>query len=300
MIKGISLSLLASTLFGSMYYYTTQLEPLSGEEVFGWRMVLTLPVMTIFLLLTRDWHLVKTIAKRVLNEPSLPLALLASSLLLGVQLWLFLWAPLHGHALNVSLGYFMMPLTMVLIGRVYYKERLSKYQMVAVGLALIGVGNAVLQAGGFAWTSLLVCLGYPYYFVLRTQFKTDNLGGLWFDMAVMAPLALYFAMSGAGLNQMLGLNSTLPLLVLGLGLLSASALIAYILSSKLLPFSLFGLLGYAEPVLLVGVAFLIGEAISPSEWPTYVAIWLALGVLALEGVIGVAKKKSRPIGPNGN
>ena len=37
--------------------------------------------------------------------------------MLGVQLWLFLWAPLHGRALPVSLGYFLLPLVMVLAGR---------------------------------------------------------------------------------------------------------------------------------------------------------------------------------------
>ena len=150
-------------------------------------------------------------------------------------------------------------------------------------MAALGVINAVFQAGGFAWTSLVVCLGYPYYFVLRSKFKIDNLGGLWFDMLLMSPLALYFALSGEGLEQMTGLQIQLPLLIILLGVLSASALISYILASKMLSFSLFGLLGYVEPVLLVVVAFVIGETIAAQEWPTYLAIWLSLSVLALEG-----------------
>ncbi|MFX3622425.1 MAG: EamA family transporter RarD [Limnobacter sp.] len=283
MQKGIFLSILASVLFGSMYYYTTLLEPLTGEEIYGWRMLLTLPVMTLFLIGTKDWGLVRSIALRLRNEWRLYLVLPASSLLLGIQLWLFLWAPLHGHAMNVSLGYFMMPLVMVLIGRLYYKDKLSSLQKLAVLMAALGVINAVFQAGGFAWTSLVVCLGYPYYFVLRSKFKIDNLGGLWFDMLLMSPLALYFALSGEGLEQMTGLQIQLPLLILLLGVLSASALISYILASKMLSFSLFGLLGYVEPVLLVVVAFVIGETIAAQEWPTYLAIWLSLSVLALEG-----------------
>lgn len=289
MIKGVSLSIFASVLFGSMYYYTTLLEPLSGEEIFGWRMLLTLPVMTLFLIGTKDMVLVQTIAGRLKRDWRLWLALPMTSLLLGIQLWLFLWAPLHGHAMNVSLGYFMMPLVMVLIGRFYYKERLSFWQKTAVALAFVGVVYAIVQAGGIAWTSLLVCLGYPYYFVLRTQFKTDNLGGLWFDMLLMLPLAIYFAAVGQGLNAMLGMSTNLALLILLLGVLSASALVAYLLSSRLLPFSLFGLLGYVEPVLLVMVAFLLGEHITSQEWPTYIAIWLALAMLVAEGVVKLRK-----------
>ncbi|MFN7507160.1 MAG: EamA family transporter RarD [Limnobacter sp.] len=297
MQQGIFLSILASMLFGSMYYYTTLLEPLSGEDLYGWRLLLTLPVLTLFLMSTKEWGLVKSIALRLKTEWKLWLALPISSLLLGIQLWLFLWAPLHGHAMNVSLGYFMMPLVMVLIGRLYYKDKLSKPQQLAVLLALLGVANAMYQAGGFAWTSLLVCLGYPYYFVLRSKLKTDNLGGLWFDMLLMAPLALYFALTGAGLAQMTGLQLQLPLLILLLGVLSASALVAYILSSKLLPFSLFGLLGYVEPVLLVIVAFLLGETITSQEWPTYIAIWLSLSMLALEGLIKLYKTESQSTNP---
>lgn len=292
MLKGVSLSILASFLFGGMYYFTTFLRPLNGEEIFGWRMLLTLPVMSFFLFLTGDWALVKTIQTRLRENWKLCLVLPATSALLGIQLWLFLWAPLHGHAMNVSLGYFMMPLVMVLIGRFYYKDKLSHWQKGAVFLAVLGVVHALIQAGGFSWTSLLVCLGYPYYFVLRTQFKTDNLGGLWFDMLLMLPLALYFAMAGEGLGVMLDMNARLSLLVGILGVLSASALIAYILASRLLPFSLFGLLGYVEPVLLVLVAFLIGESIAEQEWPTYIAIWAALTLLAAEGLFNWRKQSA--------
>lgn len=293
MLKGVFLSVLASVLFGSLYFYTTELDPLSGEEIYGWRMLLTLPVMSLFLFWSGDWGLVHSIAARLSKDWKLWVALPLSSLLLGIQLWLFLWAPLHGHAMNVSLGYFMMPLVMVLIGHFYYKDTLSNWQKGAVLLAFLGVVHAVFQAGGFAWTSLLVCLGYPYYFVLRTQFKTDHLGGLWFDMLLMLPVALYFAAAGQGFDAMLGMNTSLPLLIILLGVLSASALVAYILSSKLLPFSLFGLLGYVEPVLLVLVAFLIGENIAEKEWPTYIAIWLALALLALGGLLGLHKQSKR-------
>ena len=54
MSKGIVLSVSASALFAVMYYYTSLLSPLTGVEIFGWRMLLTMPCMTAFLLVTRD------------------------------------------------------------------------------------------------------------------------------------------------------------------------------------------------------------------------------------------------------
>jgi chloramphenicol-sensitive protein RarD len=279
--KGVVLSVSASVLFGVMYFYTSLMTPLSGEEIFGWRMLLTVPCVTLFLFSSGDWPLVRKIASRLRQQPTLLLGMAASSLLLGAQLLIFMWAPLHGRSLEVSLGYFLLPLTMIITGRIAYGERLSRLQKIAAFCAMIGVGNELLRLGSFSWETLLVALGYPIYFVLRRKLAIDNLGGLWFDMTLMLPVGVWFIVSGnpAAIQQAPMLYLLIPLL----GVISASALVSYIVASRLLPFSLFGLLSYVEPVLLVGVALLLGESISREEWMTYLPIWLAVLVLVFEG-----------------
>ncbi|KAA6168098.1 EamA family transporter RarD [Pseudomonas marginalis] len=283
MSKGVVLSVLASVLFAVMYYFTSLLTPLSGLEIFGWRMLLTVPCMTVFMVLSSEWRQVWALLQRLAGEPQLIGAIVLSSVLLGVQLWLFMWAPLNGRSLDVSLGYFLLPLTMVLTGRLVYGEQLSRLQWIAVVFAAIGVLNELYQVGGFSWATLLVIIGYPIYFVLRKRLATDHLGGLWLDRALMLPVAFWFVQSGeqgfAVLDAHKGLYALIPML----GLISASALVCYIIASRLLAFSLFGLLSYVEPVLLLGVALLLGESIGPGEWLTYIPIWLAVMVLVFEG-----------------
>jgi chloramphenicol-sensitive protein RarD len=281
--KGIALSVSASVLFAVMYYYTSLLTPLSGVEIFGWRMLLTVPCMTVFMVLSGEWKRVVEIVRRVSANRKLMAGLVASSALLGVQLWLFMWAPLNGYSLDVSLGYFLLPLTMVLTGRIAYGERLSYLQKVAVVFACLGVINEVYQVGGFSWATLLVCIGYPAYFVLRKRLAADNLGGLWLDMALTLPVAFWFVHSGAQGFGVFEQHPWLSLLIPMLGVISASALVVYIIASRLLPFSLFGLLSYVEPVLLLGVALLLGESIKKGEWLTYIPIWMAVLVLVFEG-----------------
>jgi chloramphenicol-sensitive protein RarD len=59
--------------------------------------------------------------------------------------------------------------------------------------------------------------------------------------------------------------------------LSTIALASYLRASRYLPLALFGILGYVEPVLLVGVAvLLLGEPFSARELGTYVPIWIAV------------------------
>ena len=293
MSKGIALSVSASVLFAVMYYYTSLLTPLNGVEIFGWRMLLTAPCMTLFIVLSGEWKRALEIVRRVVAQPRLIAALVLSSALLGAQLWLFMWAPLNGYSLDVSLGYFLLPLAMVVTGRLAYGERLSYLQKVAVFFASLGVVNELYQVGGFSWATLVVVVGYPLYFVLRKWLKSDNLGGLWLDMTLMLPVAYAFVHGGAQGFGVFDQYPALAWLIPLLGLISASALVVYIIASRLLPFSLFGLLSYVEPVLLLGVALLLGESIKAEEWLTYIPIWMAVAVLVFEGFKHLVRQRRR-------
>lgn len=279
-------------LFGVLYYYSTLLVPLDGQDIFAWRMIFTIPFMIGFVALIGDNHMVRAIAKRVVVEPRLIPILFASSAFLGFQLWLFLWAPGANKAMEVSLGYFMLPLTMVLSGRVFFKEKLSKWQTLAAVSASIGVTHELIRVGSFSAEALAVALGYPVYFLVRKKFGIDNIGGLWFDLVLLVPVAIWFAVTGdvsiAFLQEAPRFLWLLPVL----GLLSACALIAYILSVRHLSFGLFGLLGYVEPVLLLFVALVLGETISGAEFFTYGPIWLAVGFLVIEGALFLSRKKA--------
>lgn len=293
MSKGITLSVTASALFAVMYYYTSLLSPLTGVEIFGWRMLLTVPCMTAFMLVSREWKRVTELTRRLMAAPRLLIGAMVSSALMGAQLWLFMWAPLNGYSLDVSLGYFLLPLSMVLTGRIVYGERLSYLQKIAVFFATLGVLNELFRVGGFSWATLLVVVGYPIYFILRKRLGTDNLGGLWLDMTLMLPIALWFVQSGEQGFNVFDQYPRLLLLIPVLGVISASALVSYIIASRLLPFSLFGLLSYVEPVLLLGVALLLGESIQPSEWLTYIPIWMAVAVLVYEGFKHLMRQRRR-------
>ncbi len=290
--SGVVLNVAASALFALMYAYVSLLQPLTGEEIYGWRILLTIPCMTVLVLATGHWPEVRTVARRIRHERHFWAQRLVSSALLGVQLWLFMWAPINGYGLDVSLGYFLLPITMVVLGRFAFGDRLSRLQSVACALAVIGIAFQFAIAKTLAWPALLVCLGYPVYFWLRRRTDTNNLGSTWLDMALALPLSLFFVLQR---GQWLPADApaTLPWLILGLGALSALALASQALSAPRLNLTLFGLLIYVEPVLLVVAALLLGESIAPAQWPTYIAIWLAVLVLVAEGWLAL-RRRARP------
>ncbi|MYN13722.1 EamA family transporter RarD [Pusillimonas sp. TS35] len=281
---GVALSVLSSCLFALLYFYATVLQPLNGEQVFAWRIVLGLPALALIIARKRAWHEVRDIVARLRSERALWLLLPLAALLIGVQLWLFVWAPLHQKALDVSMGYFLLPIVMVLVGRILYNERLSRLQQAAVYTALLGVFHELLSTGAFSWATAVVMFGYPPYFVLRRYLNMGSLGVLWFDMLFMAPVALaLLSVSVDGMNawEQLAAYPRLLILVPLLGLISSVALAAYLQASRVLPLGLFGLLGYVEPVLLFGVAlFFLGEPVEPRALLTYVPIWISVMLVA--------------------
>lgn len=289
MLKGIVASVLASVLFGVIYYISPFLKPLQGEEIFGWRILATLPFTTALILWRGEWHLVLEIAQRVRRKPALAAALLVSAIMVGAQLWLFMWAPLAGRALPVSLGYFLLPLVMVLVGRVLHRERLSNPHKLATALAATGVAAELIRAGGVSWETWLVAVGYPLYFALRRRLRTEQLGGHWIDMALALPAALYFVLRAPSTVQLVAGDGRLMVLVLLVGVLSAVALTLYMAASGLLPMGLFGLLTYVEPVLLAVVAWLLGERLAPGQWVLYGLVFAAVLVLVLDAAARVVR-----------
>jgi chloramphenicol-sensitive protein RarD len=282
--RGITFSVGASALFALLSVYAKLLAPLSGLDIFAWRVLWTAPGALALIALRSRLPELRTLATRAMTERWTALALIVSAALLGVQLWVFLWAPLHGRMLEVSLGYFLLPLTMVLTGRFYYRERLDPLQWAAVGCAAIGVAHELWVTGAFAWPTVFVALGYPPYFVLRRKINVDSLTAFAVEMTLLFPVAAVMAATGGSLKLLAGRIDMWVLWLPGLGLLSTVALASYLKASRLLPMALFGILGYVEPVLLVLVSVtVLGEHLSAAQLATYVPIWLAVALTALHG-----------------
>lgn len=292
MRQGIFMSVGASALFAFMYYYATLMQPFDGDIVFSWRILFGLPMMAIVVQRAHGWQDIRQTARDCRNLKFLALMLLCSALI-GVQLWLFVWAPLHNYALDVSMGYFLLPLVMVLAGKVFYKEKLSVWQNWAVAFAVIGVAHEWWRVGTVSWPTAMVAIGYTPYFMLRNRLRLSALTGLWFDMFFLLPVALLLLQSQAA--EAIQNFIDYPRLIIQaplLGLLSAVSLSLYLAASKRLPLALFGLLSYVEPMLLFWVAFiLLGESVPAAQWLTYIPIWVAVGLVAMEGAL---KLKASP------
>ncbi|ARU89266.1 EamA family transporter RarD [Pseudomonas sp. M30-35] len=282
--KGVGLSVFASVLFSLIPGYVQLLAPLDGVQVFAQRVLWSVPAIVLLFVITWQWRLLGDVLVRLRREPLLLAALPVAAVLIGVQWGVFVWAPLAGHMLDVSLGYFLLPLAMVLAGRIFYGERLRPLLKVAVACAVLGVVHELWRSQAFSWVTLVTVLGYPPYFMLRRWMKMDALSGFLLEMLVLSPIAIYLIIAWGPVAPF----STAPQLwwlLPGLGMLGALAFAAMIASSRLLPLGLFGILSYVEPVLLFTVSLVfLGENFDSAQLFTYLPIWLAVLLVAWDSV----------------
>lgn len=288
MLKGVLFSLTASFLFGCLYYLAIHLRPLVGESVFGIRMVLTLPCLFLALLLFKKWNEFSLFLQRLKREPKLFLVIFITSVIVGGQMWLFLWAPNSGKAIEVSMGYLLMPIVMVAFGKIVYKEPLSRNKWLAIIFAFIGVVSNIILAGKLSLESVFVCTGYPIYFYLRRKFGLSHLHSFIFEIAFLIPVAIYF-ISKIDMQAVQQVNPHIYIFIALLGIISGAALISYTLASTILSFNLLGLLGYVEPCVMLLISFLIGKKLNPDAYILMSCLLIAILLLILDGIQAVRR-----------
>lgn len=275
--RGVVFSLLASAIFAGMFYVAS-LVTSSADVVFAARVLLTLLCYAAALAHPAARREVIMLWRRLRSRWWMPLLGLLLTAIAGVQLWLFMWAPMHGHGLDAALGFLLLPISLVLAGRFLMKAHVSRMQWLVMSLAAVAVAVKLIGTPELSWVTLMICGPYALYFVLRQRFGLDGPMVFGLDMALLAPFAV-LALTASPIEPSV-LEYT-ALAAIGLG--SAAAMTFYLGASSLLSMPVFGLLGYVEPVLLVSVALLLGERMQGADALVYGILAVALSILAVDG-----------------
>lgn len=290
---GIIASVSASVLFAVLFIAAAPLAGVGSETFVGWRILLTVPLMAPLMLLLGQWSTVRETLARLRRSPRLIPLVVLNTTLLAPQFYLFAWAPQHGYGLELTLGYLLLPLVVVLMGVLFFGERLGRLRLAAVSAAALGVGIGLVAAGGLHWTTLASAGGYAAYFSVRRASGLNSAGATFVELLLLWPLTLWLVLQPGAIAAVSSSPWVLPALIV-VGLVSAGAILAYMLAARFLPLNLFGLLGYLEPLLMLPVALLLGGAIHGASWWTYGLIGVAVLLLAAEGARTLRRRDALP------
>ena len=296
LMMGVALAILSNVLFGVLYAYSSFLAPLSGTQVFIWRMLAMWAALIGYLLISGrlGFHMDKL--KALGSVKQWAWLLLPTPIFLS-QFWLFMWAPVNGQGVQTAMGYFLFPLMMVVFGCVLFGEKLSRLQWLAVAFAAVGVGSEIVRTQSVSWATLWVCGTYPIYYILRRLQGIGAVTGLLIDLTIFAPFALayVFFIAPSSLSLVSGSGFFIAMLI-GLGVMSVLAMKTNVDASQMLPMNVYGMMSYLEPALLFILAItVLGNPFESAMIYSYGLIWLGIACLITHGVrqLRRAQKESK-------
>lgn len=274
--RGLIYALGAHAFWGSMPLYLLLVKSVPALEFVAWRIVFTLPLCALLVLWTRRGGELRAV---LANRRALAF-LLASSALIAVNWYLYIWAIDNGHIYAASLGYYILPLVMMLLGLATLGERMSRAQGFAAGLAAIGV--AVLAAGALTtmWLSLAMAVTFGLYGLARKMVAAGPLAGLTVEVLLLAPpsaILLWWFGEHSGLH--FGDSPVTSLAIALSAPMTAFPLILFAAAARMLPYTTVGFLQFSSPtvVFLIGLT-VFGEPLNTAQLACYVLIWLAVAV----------------------
>jgi len=267
----------AHAIWGSMPLYLLLVHEVPPVEFVAWRVLFTVPLC----LAIMAWRGTLADLRQVAKNRRALLALLASSALVGLNWTLYVWAIQTGHVYAASLGYYILPLLMMLLGLLVLGERLTRPQWAAVALA--GLGVAALAGGALSTLAVSLTIGasFAIYGLLRKVVTAGPLTGLTIESLLLLPPALaiiaWYAASPAG--PAFGRDAMESTAIVLGGPMTAVPLLLFAAAARRMPYTTMGFLQFVSPtiVFLLGLLF-FGEELRPAQLAAFVAIWGAAAV----------------------
>lgn len=276
-------------IWGCLPLYFRALDHIHPEEMLAHRIIWSVPTGLILIMLARNWHQLRA----ALTRQTL-LWLSISALLIGANWFIYIWAVGQERVMEASLGYYINPLINVLIGAVFFAERLRIAQWLAVAIAAIGVGVMTMALGYVPWVAIVLCFTFAFYSVIRKQVQVDSRAGFVVEAALLAPLALLWLtwFAGQADGRWMGESAADIPLLLAAGPITAVPLILFALAAKRLRLSTIGMMQYIGPTLQFLISVLIfKEAFGLIHAIAFGFIWSALIVFTIDSLMGEAKAR---------
>jgi chloramphenicol-sensitive protein RarD len=273
---GALYAVLAYGVWGFAPIYWKALQPFPAPELLAYRVIASLGVAVLMLFALGAWRELGA-ALRSFRSAACGVA---AGLLLGLNWLVFIWAVQNGRILATSLGYYINPLVNVLLGLLILRERLSRVQALAVGIAAVGVAMQTAEQGELPWVSLVLATSFGLYGLVRKIGPATPLIGFGIETLTLGPLAAaYIGHLDGRAATVPGASGGMQLLVASSGLITALPLLAFANAAKRLPLSTLGLFQYLAPTLTFLLAVAVyGEPFTRGRAVSFACVWVALAL----------------------
>lgn len=271
---GYIYALQAFFAWGILPLFWKLLSDIPALEVLSHRIFWSFVFLLLFILIKRQRNIVDLLKQRKSRN-----SLIISSLLIGGNWGLFIYAVNINQIVEASLGYYINPIVNVLLGMLILQERLDKLKTVALVIACIAVIYLTIDYGKFPWIAIILAGSFGFYGLVKKTAGIEAIPALTVETFILAPFAGVFIvwqlMDGSG-ALFSGSLSTDTYLILT-GIVTTLPLYWFAKGAQRIPLSAIGFMQYIGPslMLLIGV-FVYDEPFRREQVIAFSMIWFAL------------------------
>ncbi len=273
---GLLYALLAYTLWGLLPAVFKWMQDISVWVILVHRIIWTALFTGLLVVFSRSWPALRA----MLNRKHLGWLGL-SSLLIGFNWLLFVWAVDQSRIMETSLGYYITPLMNVLLGMLFLRERIQGLEWLALTLAAGGTAWLVISHGSLPWVSLSLAITFGFYGLVRKHLAVSALHGLFLETLFLLPLALLALpwVDGGSAHGFLQGNWLERQQLMLLGIITTIPLMAFAAATRRLPLATVGMVQYLAPTLSLLLAVLVyDEPFTQAHKVSFTLIWAGLAV----------------------
>lgn len=279
--RGASFAALAALLWGFVPVYIGLIGDVDATEIVVHRALWSGAILLLLMLLLPKLTGGMAAVRDALRVPRLRRGFLASCAMLTINWMVFVHAVQSRQVIEAALGYFIYPLFTVVLGILFFRERLDRRGWVAVAIVAAGVAVKAAGIGGIPWIAVILAVSFGFYGLIRKRMGVDVVTGMFVETAMLVPFCLGYLwwMAANGQPIFFGGGAVNVAFALLAGVITVVPLLFYHAGNSALPLSVASLLFYINPTtqLLIGV-FHFGAAFPPREAVVFGLIWSGLVV----------------------
>ncbi len=275
--KGLLLTSLGSFWWGFIgVFYFEYVSFIGHIELVVHRCLWTAVMLILTTTLLSKW---KNFTKIISSKKNL-IYLFVSGLLIFINWAVWIYAVASDRIIDASFGYFIMPIISVLLGYIFFKEKLNSKRILSIVLVSISIIILILfNIKSLPWVGLIVAFSWAFYNLVRKKINVDTDIGLLIESLFIFPFAIFvfYLIVENGVNDFSFSNPGLSLFLLLAGPMTVIPLFLYVRGVELIGLGPTGMIFYITPTLqfILGY-FYYNESFSLVKFVSFIIIWIAV------------------------
>ena len=206
--------------------------------------------------------------------------LFISGFLIFINWGVWIYAIATNRIIDASFGYFIMPILSVMLGYLFFKEKLNKKRIFSILLVVLSILFLIIVSiKSLPWVGLIVALSWGFYNLVRKKINVDTDIGLLIESLFILPFALlaFYLIASKGYNDFQLSDPSMMLFIYLAGPMTVIPLFLYVRGVELCGLGPTGMIFYITPTFqfLLGY-FYYNEPFSITKLVSFIFIWIAV------------------------